>query len=293
MNMSTTSAQVANLLTIGELADRTGVAAATLRMWEQRHGFPEPLRLPSGHRRYTEPAVALVGDVLARRDAGVRLDVAIEQATASAAERERPGAPSVYAELRDRHAHLPTHQLAKTTLVGLSRAIEHEFCAKAARPHLFGAFQHSQFYAPSRARWRSLARTARSAYVFADFAGSAPAEAGPVQVELAERAPMRREWVVVCDAAGLSAALSAWELPGQEDVRDGDRVFESMWTVDPVAVRDAARTCAAVAEHAGAPGAGDVVRDLAAPPATGLTDPAAVSALFSRIVAYVDAAHRR
>ena len=29
-------------LTIREVASRTGVEAATLRMWEQRHGFPVP-----------------------------------------------------------------------------------------------------------------------------------------------------------------------------------------------------------------------------------------------------------
>ena len=27
-------------LSIGQLADATGVAAGTLRMWESRHGFP-------------------------------------------------------------------------------------------------------------------------------------------------------------------------------------------------------------------------------------------------------------
>ena len=41
-------------LTIGELAERTGLSPTTLRMWEQRHGFPTPVRLPSGHRRYEE-----------------------------------------------------------------------------------------------------------------------------------------------------------------------------------------------------------------------------------------------
>ena len=39
-------------LSIGDVAERTGVAVPTLRMWEQRHGFPQAERLPSGHRRY-------------------------------------------------------------------------------------------------------------------------------------------------------------------------------------------------------------------------------------------------
>ena len=44
-------------LTIGQLAEACGIAPATLRMWESRHGFPEPQRLDSGHRRYGEQDV--------------------------------------------------------------------------------------------------------------------------------------------------------------------------------------------------------------------------------------------
>src|SRR6188472_2980729 len=65
------------LLTIGDLAERTGLAPATLRVWESRHGFPRPVRLESGHRRYDERDVDLVRQVLRRRDGGSRLEVAI------------------------------------------------------------------------------------------------------------------------------------------------------------------------------------------------------------------------
>ena len=64
-------------LTIGDLAQRTGVAPATLRVWESRHGFPRPSRRDSGHRRYDEHDVELVTQVLRRRDSGMRLEVAI------------------------------------------------------------------------------------------------------------------------------------------------------------------------------------------------------------------------
>ncbi len=37
---------------------RTGIGPHTLRAWERRFGFPRPVRLPSGHRRYTEEQVA-------------------------------------------------------------------------------------------------------------------------------------------------------------------------------------------------------------------------------------------
>ena len=65
------------LLTIGDLARRSGVAVGTLRMWETRHGFPVATRLPSGHRRYAEATVDQVAEVARRRDAGTRLDMAI------------------------------------------------------------------------------------------------------------------------------------------------------------------------------------------------------------------------
>ena len=42
--------------------------------------------------------------------------------------------------------------------------------------------------------------------------------AGPVT--LPADAPMRREWAVVCDAPDLPVVLTAWELPGQNDVPD-------------------------------------------------------------------------
>lgn len=41
------------LLSIGELAAATGISPDTIRVWERRYGAPEPVRLPSGHRRYT------------------------------------------------------------------------------------------------------------------------------------------------------------------------------------------------------------------------------------------------
>jgi len=40
------------LVSIGALAEATGIAPATLRIWERRYGSPRARRLPSGHRRY-------------------------------------------------------------------------------------------------------------------------------------------------------------------------------------------------------------------------------------------------
>ncbi|MGZ4193006.1 MAG: MerR family DNA-binding transcriptional regulator, partial [Solirubrobacteraceae bacterium] len=50
-------------LTTAQLAQRTGLSAGTLRMWETRHGFPDPFRLPGGHRRYAAGDVEQVREV--------------------------------------------------------------------------------------------------------------------------------------------------------------------------------------------------------------------------------------
>lgn len=272
-------------LTIGDLADRTGLSPAVLRMWETRHGFPEPTRLASGHRRYTEEDVELVRRVLRRKDAGIRLEVAIAEASATRA----PDSPSIFAELRRRHPQLATHRLRKSTLIALSWAIEDECCAVADRPILFGAFQRGDFYRPSAPRWTELSRVARSAIVFADdWEGTAADAEGPIRARLDDAAPMRREWAVVCDAFDSTACLSAWELPGQTDVPDRQRIFEAVWTVDPVAVRDAARVAASVAASAGVLAAQPLLYELADPPPDRVTTPTGVTALFNRVVAYVD-----
>lgn len=99
---------------------------------------------------------------------------------------------------------------------------------------------------------------------------------------------MRREWAVVCDALDSTAALSAWELPGQSEVPDRQRIFEAIWTVDPLAVRDAARVAASVAAEAGVLGAQPLLYELAEPPAPRTTTATGVTALFNRVVAYVD-----
>lgn len=41
-----------DLVSIGHLAEATGISIDTIRAWERRYGRPIPHRLPSGHRRY-------------------------------------------------------------------------------------------------------------------------------------------------------------------------------------------------------------------------------------------------
>lgn len=275
-------------LTIGELARRTGLGVATLRMWEARHGFPRSHRLPSGHRRYDERTVELVQQVQRQRDAGVRLEAAI---AGVARDGEIP-APSVFAELRRRHPHLHPHRVRKATLLALTWALEDECCARAQRPWLFGAFQEARYYEKAQRRWRELTRTAAGAWVLADFGGRVgPADpsaaGGPVRVDLPESAVMRREWSLVCLAPDFPAALAAWEMPGQEGVHDKDRLFESLWTLEPRPVADAARTCARVVADLG-PDVSEVLEAADQPLSPFASDLRHASQVFNRVVAYVD-----
>ena len=266
-------------LTIGDLAGRTGLSPATLRMWETRHGFPVPQRLDSGHRRYVESDVDAIKAVMRHKDAGTRLELAIARAMADA----EPAAPSIYAYLRRRYPHLGVHRLKKSTLLALSWAIEDEFCAKADRATIYGAFQKERYFRAAEARWTELARVSAGTTAFAAFDHTDP-DASPMQVRLPDDAPMRREWAVVCDAPDLPVVLTAWELPGQDDVPDRNRLFESIWTVEGQPVHDAARVCASVAAQAGvsAPAPDDPMRPIVN------ADVVAVTALFNRMVAYVD-----
>lgn len=276
-------------LTIGDLAERTGLTPAVLRMWESRHGFPRPERRDSGHRRYAERDVELVLQVIRRRTAGARLDVALaEVAMAQATVDDAPGLPSVYAVLRHRHPVLQPQRLKKATLIALSWAIEDECCARAEKPMIFGAFQQERYFRAVQERWTELARIARSTTAFADFSDAPEPLAGTVLVHLPQAAPMRREWAVVCEAPDYPAMLTAWELPGQSTVPDRQRLFEAMWTVEPAAVREAARACAQVALQLGHPEAAPLLYELAENPPAPPVELLRATSLLNRVVAYVD-----
>ncbi|WP_448505638.1 MerR family transcriptional regulator [Immundisolibacter sp.] len=59
-------------LSIAALALETGIAKDTLRMWERRYGFPQPVRNPRGERRYPAQQVARLRQVRRLLDQGMR-----------------------------------------------------------------------------------------------------------------------------------------------------------------------------------------------------------------------------
>ncbi|MCV2489625.1 MerR family transcriptional regulator [Geodermatophilus sp. YIM 151500] len=275
-------------LSIRDLAERTGVPQATLRSWEARYGVPLPRRLPGGHRRYSDRDVALVEDVLRLRAAGLGLPTAIRDA----ADRTGDAESSVFAGLRRRHPGLQPQVLGKTTLLALTRAMEDECCARAERPVLLAGFQRGRYYRHSQARWEELARTAEVAVVLADFAGPSPPGVLPVQVPVPATAPLRREWVLVCDAPDRAACVAAWEPPGQHGVPDAARRFETVWSVDPVVVRDAARIGAGVVRTSAPDVARRLDERLLGAPSHASADLRRAAGLLDRMLAYLDAAGR-
>jgi PAS domain S-box-containing protein len=62
---------------VGELARRTGVGVGTLRAWERRFNFLQPLRSPSGQRLYSDDDVVRVEAVLRLVADGLTLPAAV------------------------------------------------------------------------------------------------------------------------------------------------------------------------------------------------------------------------
>ena len=272
------------VLPISEVSRRTGIPVAGLRNWEQRYGLPRPQRTSSGQRRYRESDCALLAEVLRGRASGLSLTAAMAHALSSAG---RNSPASIFAGLRTRHPGLGSHVLTKAVLLALTRAIEDECCARAQRPVLVGAFQHQRYYARPRARWTDLARSAEQTIVFADFE-RARHRPGPVaEVPIHASSPIHREWALICDAPDHPACVAAWELPGQEHRRDRGRLFESLWSVDPQVVRDAARlgTRLAAADFPELPDALGARLDEEAPPSS--ADLRRASGLLERALAYL------
>jgi DICT domain-containing protein len=225
----------------------------------------------------------MVRQVARDRDSGLSLKAAIERVRRATA----PAEESIFAGLRRRRPDLLPYTLPKRTLIGLSHAIEDECAARAERPVLFGSFQRERFYRDAESRWRELARTAEIAIVFADFQKRREPAGAPIEVPIDRSDPLGREWSLVCDAPQYAACLSAWEPPGQSDVRDGDRQLETIWSVEPAVVREAARISKGIAARS----APDLVAPIehrldATPPPSG-EEFQLVSALTNRMVAYV------
>jgi MerR family transcriptional regulator, light-induced transcriptional regulator len=140
--------------------------------------------------------------------------------------------------MRQRRPDIAPYPVPKRMLVPISHAIEDECSARGGGAILIGSFQRERFFRQAEERWRSFAATAELTVVLGDFAEPNTGEDGLVEVPIDRSHPLSREWAIVCDGPGVSTCLAGWERPGGEH---GERTFEILWSVEPDAVRDAAR----------------------------------------------------
>ena len=271
-------------LAIREVAEQTGLAAGTIRMWEQRYGFPEPQRTPAGYRLYSEDDVETLRRVVTLRETGLSVPAALERARASAT--PVTDRPTIFGAVPSSGR---TRILRKKTLIAMSRAIEDETLARGAGPVILGAFQRERHFRAVSHRYRRLADAADASAVFADFPEPREPVDGPAEVPIAVGAAIGHEWAVVVDAPSFGVCLCAWEPPVRKPPADDlDRQFETFWTLDPQAVRQAAVAGAFVAGMT-APSVGERLRDalLDRPlAAEGATE--ALEALTARMIAYLE-----
>jgi DICT domain-containing protein len=229
-------------LSIGDVVRATGIGEATLRAWERRYGFPQPQREPSGHRRYPPEEIERILRVVAERERGIALPVAIESARSSAT-----GVSSLFAQLRERRPDLQPMTVRKRHLTPLAHAIEEESAARAERALLIGSFQRERFYRQSEPRWRELASGAEAAFVFADFERLREPADAPAELPIDRSHPVSREWALICAAPEHGACMVAWEPPGRTRPGGAQREFELLLSVEPAVVREAAEAAVALA----------------------------------------------
>ena len=279
-------------LAIKDVAERTGIAAGTIRMWEQRYGFPAPERTSSGYRRYTEDDVDALRKVLALRHRGLSVPAAISRAQDTGGASDHP---SIYAAVAgagcDGAATDPQEGDAR-------RAVEGDR-ARGARA--------------GRGARSSSARSSKSASTGASSAATGASRCTPTRPRSSPTSPVacaiptaRRprsrsrcddalgnEWAVIIDAPGYAACLLAWEQPGVTEPGgpdDADRRFEAIWTIDPQATRRAAQVAARLVGRADAP-FGERLQELLTDRPLALEEPApALTALTNRMIAYLEAA---
>jgi MerR family transcriptional regulator, light-induced transcriptional regulator len=271
-------------LAIKDLAEQTGVAAGTIRMWEQRYGFPEPARTPAGYRVYTEQDVVALRRVVAYRGRGLSVPAALERARSLDGETD---SPSIFAALASGDAPVRPQKLRRATLIALSRAIEEEAMARAAGPVVIGAFQDEANYRAVEHRYRRLAHVADAVGVFATFEDvHLGHDDEPAEIPITTAEALGHEWAVIVDAPGYAACLVGWETPGRGD----ERIFEAVWTMDAPVVRRAAQVGATIAARHAPEWSERLLSILADRPLAVEAPAPGLTALTNRMIGYLDAA---
>ncbi|MDQ3642908.1 MAG: MerR family transcriptional regulator [Actinomycetota bacterium] len=86
---------IGKAMSIGELAQRTGVPVATIRTWEQRYDLPAPARSEGGHRRYGAEDLLRITAVRKLVDQGATVSAAAKRVAGQPSEAKPSPAPPV------------------------------------------------------------------------------------------------------------------------------------------------------------------------------------------------------
>ncbi len=113
---------------IGTVSRATGLTADTIRVWERRYGRPKPIRLASGHRRYSDAQLRWMQRVARALSLGVRAGVAV---LASEAELDRLVGDAAPGEVEAEVAPL-VEAVAARDRDGLERQLHHAYHAEGA-----------------------------------------------------------------------------------------------------------------------------------------------------------------
>lgn len=246
-------------------------------MWEHRYGFPDPARTASGYRMYTPAHVDTLRRVVAYRGRGLSVPAALERAQAAEGPTDRP---SLFGAIAS-GAGVQPQRLHKRTLLAISRGIEDETIARAAGPVVIASFQEERNYRASESRYRRLNAVADECVIFGGFETLVVEPGEPQLIPVEPEGALGNEWAVIVDAPGYAACLVAWETP------EPGRVFEGLWTLDPVTVRRAALVGAALARRR-APEVGERLEELLQDRPLAMDSAVALTALANRIVGYLE-----
>lgn len=95
------------MYTVKQVAALTGVAEATLRVWERRYGVVRPTRSPGGYRLYDDDMLAVLREVASLVDAGVPAS----RAAATVLQRPPVPAPALEPGVADDDLERAAHSL--------------------------------------------------------------------------------------------------------------------------------------------------------------------------------------
>ena len=239
----------------------------------------------AGYRLYSEDDVETLRRVVALRERGLSVPAAVDRVR-GAGHGDRPAL--ALRRARRRRQPVGSQILAKRTLFAISRAIEDETMSRAASPIVFGAFQRERNYRAVEHRYRgwrtSPTRSSRSR------ASSVSGHGEPVQVPLeADRRSATSGRSSSTPRATARACSRGRAGVGDRAVPDRERIFETMWTLDPRTVRRAAEVGAALARRAD-DALGERVEQLLSERPLAMEHPApSLTSVTNRIVGYLDA----